>query len=110
MCPFDYTAFAVSGKVGIPLTGLTTPVGLLVTPTDRPKSVRNRCVIEVFGGVCVCCPLVFEFSVGIGGFVIGLGQISFFFSVKYILSCGSYDFTISLATRDILLEACIRPL
>ena len=44
------------------------------------KSVRNRCVIEVFGGVCVCCPLVFEFSVGIGGFVIGLGQISFFFS------------------------------
>ena len=27
----------------------------------------------------MCCPLVFEFSVGIGGFVIGLGQISFFF-------------------------------
>ena len=22
-----------------------------VTPTDRPKSVRNRCVIKVFGGV-----------------------------------------------------------
>ena len=22
-------------------------------PTDRPKSVCNRCVIEVFGGVCV---------------------------------------------------------
>ena len=31
--------------------------------------------------VCVCCPLVFEFSVGIGVFVIGLGQISFFFSL-----------------------------
>ena len=28
----------------------------------------------------MCCPLVFEFSVGIEGFVIGLGQISFFFS------------------------------
>ena len=28
----------------------------------------------------MCCPLVFEFSVGIGGFVIGLGQISFLFS------------------------------
>ena len=28
----------------------------------------------------MCCPLVFEFSVGIGGFVIGLGQISFFLS------------------------------
>ena len=25
----------------------------LVLPTDRPKSVRNRCVIEVFGCVCV---------------------------------------------------------
>ena len=61
---------------------LGSPVGLLVTPTNRPKSVRNRCVIEVFGGVCVCCPLVFEFSVGIGGFVIGLGQISFFFSLQ----------------------------
>ena len=31
----------------------------------------------------MCCPLVFEFSVGIGGFVIGLGQISFFFSSCY---------------------------
>ena len=63
--------------------GSRKPVGLLVTPTDRPKSVRNCCVIEVFGGVCVCCPLVFEFSVGIGVFVIGLGQISFFFSLLY---------------------------
>ena len=54
--------------------GLTTPVGWLVTPTDRSKSVRNRCVIDDFGGVCV-------FYVGIGGFVIGLGQISFFFSL-----------------------------
>ena len=33
----------------------------------------------------MCCPLVFEFSVGIGGFVIGLGQISFFFSLNIIL-------------------------
>ena len=24
-----------------------------VTPSDRPKSARNRCVIEVFGGVFV---------------------------------------------------------
>ena len=29
----------------------------------------------------MCCPLVFEFSVSIGVFVIGLGQISFFFSL-----------------------------
>ena len=31
-CPFDYTAVAVSGKVGIPLTGLTTPFGWLPLP------------------------------------------------------------------------------
>ena len=36
----------------------------VVTPTDNPKSVHNRCVIEVFGGV-LCCQCVFEFSVGI---------------------------------------------
>ena len=34
----------------------------------------------------MCCPLVFEFSVGIGGFVIGLGQISFFFLFKTMKS------------------------
>ena len=29
VCPFDYTAVAVSGKVERSLTGLTTPVGWL---------------------------------------------------------------------------------
>ena len=38
----------------------------VVTLSDRPKSVRNRCVIEVFGGVFVfCVQLVVEFSVGL---------------------------------------------
>ena len=31
--------------------GLTKPVERVVTPTVRPKSVSNPCVIEVFGGV-----------------------------------------------------------
>ena len=49
------SAVAVSGKVGHSLTGLTTPVGVtVVTPTDRPKSVRNRCVIEVLVDF-LCC-------------------------------------------------------
>ena len=52
----------------------------VVIPTDRPKSVRNRCVIEVLVAF-LFCPLVFEFSVGIEVFVIGLSQISFFFSL-----------------------------
>ena len=52
----------------------------LVTPTGRPKSVRNRCLIELFCGVVcvVTCP--FDMSVGVGAFVIGLGQISSFLS------------------------------
>ena len=52
----------------------------VVTPTDRPKSVRNRCLIELFCGVVLSlCP--FDISVGVGAFVIGLSQISSFFSL-----------------------------
>ena len=53
VCPFDYTAVAASGKVG-PVTQVNhTSWVAVVTPTDRPKSVRSRCVIELFCGV-VC--------------------------------------------------------
>ena len=40
----------------------------VVTPTDRPKSVRNRCVIEVFDGVFCVVALIFRFSCGCRGF------------------------------------------
>ena len=40
MCPLDCTAFVVSGKVEIPLTGLTTPVGWLSLP--QLTVVRGR--------------------------------------------------------------------
>ena len=40
----------------------------VVTQTDRPKSVRNRCVIEVFGGVFVLSCYFLDFSVGVGTF------------------------------------------
>ena len=54
VCPFDYTAVPGSGKVG-PVNQVNhTSWMAVVTPTDRPKSVRNRCVIELFCGiVCV---------------------------------------------------------
>ena len=69
MCPFDHTAVAVSGKVVRTYTGQTTPVGLTaVTPTDRPKSVRNWCEIEVFDGVFVCCHDAFWIFCGCRGF------------------------------------------
>ena len=54
----------------------------IVTPTDRPKSVRNRCLIEDFGGVFVLSRCFLNVSVGEGAFVIGLSQISSFLSQK----------------------------
>ena len=51
-----------------------------VNPTECPKSVRNRCVIEVFGSVFVLSRCFFYFSVSVGTFVIGLSQISSLFS------------------------------
>ena len=80
VCPFDYTAFAVSGKVERSETGLTTPVGwLLLRPLTVPKSVSNRCVIEVLVALFVLSRCFLDFSVGVGAFVIGLSQISTFF-------------------------------
>ena len=50
--PF-YTAVAGSGKVGLVNQVNHTSWVAVVTPTDRPKSIRNRCVIELFC-VVVC--------------------------------------------------------
>ena len=56
----------------------------VVTPTDRPKSVRNRCVIEVWW-LFLCCHVAFWiFSVFVGACVIGLSQISSCFSSSVI--------------------------
>ena len=52
----------------------------IITPTDRPKSVCNRCAIEVFDGVFVLSRCFLDFSMSIGAFVVGLSQISSFFS------------------------------
>ena len=53
VCPFNNTAVAGSGKVG-PVNKVNHTSWMAVsTPTGRPKSVRSRCVIELFCGV-VC--------------------------------------------------------
>ena len=54
MCPFDNTAVAGIGKVR-PVNQVNhTSWVAVVVPTDRRKSVRNRCLIELFCGiVCV---------------------------------------------------------
>ena len=54
----------------------------VVTQTDCPKSVGNRCVIDVFSCNFLCCLLTLLFSDGIGAFVIGLTQISSYFSAQ----------------------------
>ena len=81
VCPFDYTTVAGSGKVGpVNQVNYTSWVAI-VTPTDRPKSVRNRSVMELFCGVVCVVILPFDISVDVGAFVIGLSQISSFFSL-----------------------------
>ena len=75
MCPFDYTAVAGSGKVG-PVNQVNhTSWVALVTPTDRPKSVGNRCLIELIVALFVFSLCPFDISVGVGAFVIGLSEI-----------------------------------
>ena len=53
VCPFYFTAVAGSGQVG-PVNQVNHTSWLaIVTPTDRPKSARNRTLIKLFCGV-VC--------------------------------------------------------
>ena len=59
MCPFDYMAVAGSWKGGPVIQVNHTSWVALVTPTDRPKSVRNRCLIERFCGVVCVATLPF---------------------------------------------------
>ena len=53
---------------------------------DRPKSVRNRCVIEAFGVVFILSRCFLDFSVSVGAFVIGLSQIFPFFTWLHVPS------------------------
>ena len=79
-CPFDYTAVAGSGKDG-PVNQVNHTSWVAVdTPTDRHKSVRNRCVVALFVTLFVLSFRPFDISVGVWAFVIGLSQISSLFS------------------------------
>ena len=69
-----------SGKVGPVKQVNQTSWVAVVTPTDRPKSVRTRCKIELFCGFFVLSLCPFDISVGVGASVIGLSQIASFFS------------------------------
>ena len=60
----------------------------VVTPTDRPKSVRNRCIIDIFVALFVLSLYPFDNFVGIGNFVVALSQISSFFSLHSQIQVG----------------------
>ena len=76
----DYTTVVMSGKVGIPLIGLTTPAGWLWLLQLNVLSANNHSVIEVLVAFLCCYVAFWIFSVGVWVFVMGLNQISFFFS------------------------------
>ena len=55
----DYTAVAMSGKVDPVKPVNHTSWVAVASPTDRPKSVRNCCLIELFCGVVYVVTLPF---------------------------------------------------
>ena len=60
-----------------------TSLVAVVTPTDHPKLVRNRWVIDLFVALLVLSLWPFDISAGVGAFVIGLSKISSFFSSSF---------------------------
>ena len=58
-----------------------------VTPTDRPKSVRNSCVIKVFGGVFMLSRCFLDCSVGVGVFCHRTESDLFLFLILIELLC-----------------------
>ena len=63
----------------------------IVTQADRPKSVRNRCVIEVFGGVLCVVTLLFGFFCRCEGFCHRAESDLFLFSEIMLLRLCSCD-------------------
>ena len=73
----------------------------VVTPTDRPKSVRNCCLIELFVALFVLSLCPFDISVVVGAFVIGLGQISSFLSQNSWFYCINVVFGPSIFIKSL---------
>ena len=63
----------------------------IVTPTDRPKSVRNRYVIEVFGGVFVIFTLLLGLFCGCRGFCHRTESDLFLFLLMWVYGLLSQD-------------------
>ena len=93
--PFDYTAVVGSGKVGSINQVNHTGCVAVVTPTDRPKTVRNRCVIELFFALFVLsllrfCQILTMFPPGVH-MRISSFKSSSRFNDHRVRSCSSYQ-------------------
>ena len=76
---FKWVSFAVRATVGIPQTSLVKPVWRLSLLKLTVLSQSAICVLIILKHLIFCVvTFLFKFSVGIGGFVIGLSQISSF--------------------------------
>ena len=89
--PFWLHGCCGGGKLGPVNQANNTSWVALVTPTDRPKSVHNRCIIELFMVLFVLSLCPYDISVGVWTFVIGLSQISSFFSKNCITRILHYE-------------------
>ena len=74
----------------------------IVKPADRPKSVRNRYVIEFLVAFFALSRSFWDISVGVGAFVIGLSQISSFFSFCHTTESDLFLFSYRKHTMYIL--------
>ena len=111
VCHFDYTAVAGSGKVGSINQVNHTSWVAVVTPTDRPKSVCNRCVIELFVAFFVLSMPFWHFCWW-RGFVIGLSQIISFFSWPFYVIYRYYSLgccTLSNKVMGTILRDLLKP-
>ena len=84
VCPFDYTAVAGCGKVGPGNQVNHTSWVAIVTPIDRPKCVRNRCVTELFCGVVCVVTLPFWYFCWCRGFCHRTESDLFFFLLSQV--------------------------
>ena len=82
MCPFDQKAFCGMWECWDPVNRFNhTSWVAIVTPTYRRKSVRNRCLIDVFGGVCVLSRCFLGCFCGCRGFCYRTKSDLFLFSI-----------------------------
>ena len=64
----------------------------VITSTDRPKSVRNLCVIELFGGMFVLSLCPFDISVRTRAFCHRTELDLFFFPLRLLSMLLSINF------------------